>query len=235
MQKLRSGSDVFDTFLNGGYESEVINTIYGSAGSGKTNLALLAALSAANSGTVIYIDTEGGFSPERAMQLNPKRGKEVLKNIVVLQPTTFDEQKDKFDKLEHVAKQQSAKLIVVDSISMLYRLALGSEAAYETNKEMARQLGILRKISHDLKIPIILTNQVYADFDSPGDIRMVGGDLMKYFSKCIVKLSSVDSANRKAELVKHRSSPNKTIFFEIAEDGIYEVEDVKERKRFSLF
>lgn len=234
MDKLRTGSEIFNKFLGGGYETEVISTIYGSSGSGKTNLALLAALSAANSGTVIYIDTEGGFSPERAIQLKPKRGKELLANIIILSPTTFDEQKSKFDKLEHMAKQQKAKLIIVDSISMLYRLALGSQEAYNTNKEMARQLGILRKLSHDLKIPIILTNQVYADFDTPGEIKMVGGDLMKYFSKCIVKLDTVGSNKRKAELVKHRSLPNKTLFFEIVEDGIEEVEEVKS-KRFSLF
>ena len=48
---------------------------------------------------------------------------------------------------------------------MLYRLELGEREAYEVNKEMARQLGVLRRISHELKIPILLTNQVYADFD----------------------------------------------------------------------
>ncbi len=232
--KLRTGSEVFDGFLKGGYEAEVISTIYGGAGSGKTNLALLAALSASNGGTVIYIDTEGGFSPERVMQLSPKRGRELLKNIVILKPTTFEEQKLKFDKLESLAKKEKAKLIVVDSISMLYRLALGSEAAYDTNKEMARQLGILRKLSHDLKIPIILTNQVYSDFDKPDDIRMVGGDLMKYFSKCIIKLNAVDSSKRKADLVKHRSLPNKSTFFEIAEEGIIPADEPKSRG-FSLF
>ncbi len=232
--KLRTGSDVFNDFLNGGYEAEVITTIYGGAGSGKTNLALLAALSAANSGTVIYIDTEGGFSPERAMQLGGKRGRELLENIIILKPTTFEGQKQKFDQLESLAKKEKAKLVVVDSISMLYRLALGSEEAYETNKEMARQLGILRKLSHDLKIPIILTNQVYADFDKPGDIKMVGGDLMKYFSKCIIKLKVVASSIRGAELVKHRSLPNKSLFFEIAGDGVYQTEDTK-AERFSLF
>ena len=37
------------------------------------------------------------------------------------------------------------------------------------------------------------------------------------------------------ELVKHRSLPNKVIFFEIAGDGVYEAEEVKDKKRFSLF
>jgi len=233
MNRLRTGSDLFNDFLNGGYEPEVITTIYGSAGSAKTNLALLASLSAANSGTVIFIDTEGGFSPERALQLSGKRGQDLLGNIIILKLTTFEDQKQMFDKLEKLAKKEKAKLIVVDSISMLYRLALGNEEAYGTNKEMARQLGILRKISHDLKIPIILTNQVYADFEKPNDVRMVGGDLMKYFSKCIIQLDSMDSNIRKARLVKHRSLPNKSAFFEIREDGLYKAEETK--KRFSLF
>lgn len=232
--KVKTGSDLFDDFLNGGYEAEVINTIYGEAGSGKSNLAMLVALSAAQKGKVIYIDTEGGFSPERIMQLNPEKARDLLKNIVILQPTTFEQQAEKFNRLEQVANQKNAKLIIVDSISMLYRLALGMQEAYSTNKEMARQLGILRKLSHDLKIPILLTNQVYADFDIPGEIKMVGGDLMKYFSKCIIKLRVIDKSKRTAELVKHRSLPNKTIYFEIREDGIYETGEVKP-KRFSLF
>lgn len=45
-----------------GYESDIITTIYGPAGSGKTNFSLLAAVSCASKGNkVLFIDTEGDF------------------------------------------------------------------------------------------------------------------------------------------------------------------------------
>ena len=114
---------------------------------------------------------------------------------------------------------------------MLYRLELGEREAYEVNKEMARQLSALRKISHKLKIPILLTNQVYADFTKKNDIKMVGGDLMKYTSKCIIKLE-LRETGRILKLLKHRSIPIKEIQFKITQDNI---EKSTERRKFSLF
>ena len=55
--KLSAGSKLLDKLLNGGYEKDIINTIYGPAGSGKTLLCLLAVLQAvAEKKKVIYID-----------------------------------------------------------------------------------------------------------------------------------------------------------------------------------
>ena len=50
MSRVSSGVKVLDNLLNGGYELDAITTIYGPAGSGKTNLALLAALEVAKQG-----------------------------------------------------------------------------------------------------------------------------------------------------------------------------------------
>ena len=63
MAKISAGSYELNKWLYGGYDSEIITTLYGSAGSGKTNFCLLAAVSQAKKGQkVIFIDTEGGFS-----------------------------------------------------------------------------------------------------------------------------------------------------------------------------
>ena len=68
--KIPAGSELMDSMLDGGYDSDIITTIYGPAGSGKTNLCLLAAISIARQNKkVIYIDTEGGFSVSRLDQL----------------------------------------------------------------------------------------------------------------------------------------------------------------------
>ena len=70
MAKVPTGSDVLDSLLEGGYETDVITTIYGPAGSGKTVLCLLCSIYVAKSGKkVVYVDSEGGFSLERFRQI----------------------------------------------------------------------------------------------------------------------------------------------------------------------
>ena len=95
--KISSGSTDLDEWLAGGYENDIITTLYGPAGSGKTNLCLIAAANLAKQGKkVIFIDTEGGFSVERLKQLTSE---EIMNNILLLKPTNFTEQREAFDKL----------------------------------------------------------------------------------------------------------------------------------------
>jgi len=174
MKRCSTGSELIDNILEGGLEKEVTTTVYGPSGSGKTNIAILAALFNAKNSKIIFIDTEGGFSIDRVKQMFPETHERRLKNLIIFKPTTFKEQTELFRNLEKFSEEHKPKLIVVDSLSMLYRLELGEREAYEVNKEMARQLSTLRKISHKLTIPILLTNQVYSDFKGKKDIKMVG-------------------------------------------------------------
>ena len=48
---------------------------------------------------------------------------------------------------------------------------------------------------------------------------MVGGDLLKYWSKCIIELKN-QGGRRKLILKKHRSLPEKELIFEITDLGI---------------
>lgn len=227
--RIKSGSSVIDNLLDGGFEEGVISTLYGGAGSGKTNIAILAALNSAEKDKVIFIDTEGGFSTDRVKQLFADHEKR-LKNVKILEPTTFGEQSKAIDEL----KKLEAKLVIIDSIVMLYRLNLKENDVSETNKELARQLSLLSELARKNKIAIIVTNQVYSDFDKKDSIKMVGGDLLKYWSKCIIKLEKVGESIRKASLVKHRSLPEgSSKHFEICENEIKEVKEPK--KKFSLF
>ena len=229
--RVSTGSELIDDILEGGLEPEVTTTIYGPSGSGKTNFATLASLSSAERGKVIFIDTEGGLSVDRIKQMFPKSHTKRLNNLIIKKPTSFQEQNEVFSELEKLSEEHNPVLIVVDSISMLYRLEMGEREASAVNKDMARQLGILSKISHEKLIPILLTNQVYADFDKKDNIKMVGGDLMKYTSKCIIKLE-LTPTGRYLNLVKHRSIPVKRVRFEITSEDIIEATG---SKKFSLF
>ena len=79
--KISAGSSILDELLDGGLESQVITTLYGAAGSGKSNIAMLAALDVASGGEkVIFIDTEGSFSIDRVKQITGDLPEIALKN-----------------------------------------------------------------------------------------------------------------------------------------------------------
>jgi len=243
--KISTGNEDMDEWLNGGYEPDIITTIYGPAGSGKTNFCVLAAAALACKGKkVIFIDTEGGFSVERLAQIADAS---VLKNILMLKATSFREQRNIFNNLLGKINKDIG-LIVVDSAVMLYRLEMSQansfhndEQARMINRALAKQLRILSEIARNKNIPVIVTNQVYSPFikkeelqgignleeEKAKRVQMVGGDILKYWSKCIIELRK-DGARRKAILRKHRSLPEKEFSFSITGKGI-------EKSGFRLF
>ncbi|MDP7521082.1 MAG: DNA repair and recombination protein RadB, partial [Candidatus Pacearchaeota archaeon] len=231
--KISTGSYDLNKWLYGGYEKDVITMIAGPPGCGKTNMCILTACSQAKKeNKVIYIDTEGGFSVERVKQIVGENYENVLKNIFLLEPTNFEEQKKCFVKLLNEIKKGHVSLIIIDGIAMLYRLELGDAVKLkgnvkEFNRDVSGQMRVLSEISRKQRIPIIITNQVYSGFLSEEDwkkgvekeVNIVGGDLFKYWSKCIIELRK-ENRKKKAILLKHRSLPNKEINFDIRAKGI---------------
>lgn len=230
MERISSGNADMNDWLGGGYENDVITVFYGPAGSGKTNLCVLASVEQAKKGgKVVFIDTEGGFSVERMRQIG---NEELAKNILILKATNFNEQREAFNKLLEI---KNISLIIVDSIAMLYRLELGAAASEKDdekimaiNRALARQLRILSEIARKKNIPVLVTNQVYYSFNEPEKIHMVGGDILKYWGKCIIELQNAGKGKRKAILKKHRSMPEKEFSFAITNKGI-------EKTGFGLF
>lgn len=227
MVKVSAGSYDLNKWLFGGYESDIVSVIYGASGTGKTNFCLLAAVSQAKKGNkVVYIDTEGGFSVERVKQIveNSNHGadlNETLKNILLLKPTNFQEQKEAFKKLQEYLKDQIS-LLVVDGMTILYRLDFADAREKEkgdmqkVNSELARQINMLAEIARKRDIPVLVTSQVYNWEDKQ---KIVGGDILKYWGKCWIELINEEGV-RTAFLRKHRSLPEKKLEFQITNSGI---------------
>ena len=236
-QKISAGSYDINKFLFGGYEKDIITTIYGPGGSGKSNMCMIAATSQAKKqNKVIFIDTEGGFSTDRFKQIHKGEKENInrdLENIFLLKPTSFKEQEESFKELHELVRKGNISLIIIDSIAMLYRIELGSaitskeyEEISKVNRKLANQLRILNEIARKENIPIMVTNQVYAEFnknpetkDLEKKVSMVGGDLLKYWSKCLIEVQN-RGGRRKLILKKHRSLPEKEMAFEIINAGI---------------
>jgi len=230
--KISAGSYDLNKFLFGGYEKDIITTLYGEAASGKTNLCMILTASQAKKGNkVLFIDTEGGFSIERFKQLAGQEYEKYLSNIILLKTTSFKEQIKIFQTIEKYLKS-NISLIIVDGMTMLYRLELAESRedineVKKINQALANQMRILSEIARTKNIPVIITNQVYKEFLSKEnlergftpDTNMVGGDILKYWSKCLIKLK-LEKGKRKAILQKHRAQPQKEFSFYITNSGI---------------
>jgi len=222
IKRVSSGVDFIDELLNGGFESDAITTVYGPAGVGKTNLALIAALEVAKQGKkVLFVDTEGGFSVDRLKQILPEY-KKVLDRIVFFRPTSFEEQ---FKTIEMLKKNVNSKvgLIIIDTMTMLYRLQRTFKEDDNYNRDLSLQMLALNEIARNYNIPVLLTSQVYSSFNSD-KVKIVGGDILVYASKCLLEIESSNN-QRRIVLKKHRSIPsNKDAFFEIIQKGLRKIE-----------
>ena len=223
VERISTGCKPLDSLLNGGVEKGVISNFYGESGSGKTNVCIqVSAKVAENDGKVAYIDSEASFSPERFMQIADE---DALDNIFLKDVTDFDQQDETIEGLENLVEDESIDLIVVDSLVSLYRLKVNGENAQEINQELSQQLSTLSGIARNHNIPVMITNQVYTSFDEDG-LELVGRDVPKYWSKCLVELSQNDKNVRKARIAKHRSLPEgKEILFEITDEGLVETKE----------
>ena len=232
--KISTGSNDLDKWLEGGYEKGIITLFYGPPASGKSNFVVLTACHKAKEKKVIFIDTEASLSIERVNQISKNQSEEILKNLIILKPTNFQEQKESFMKLNKEIKlSDNIGLVIVDSMAMLYRLELAEarkknkEEVQNINSDLANQMKTLFEISRKKNIPVIITTQIYTSYlteeewlsGKEAGVNVVGGDVMKYWSKCIIELQN-KKGKKTAIIRKHRSLPQKIIHFDIINEGI---------------
>ena len=205
----------FDSLLGGGLAQGVLTHLYGQPSSGKTNFALMACVSAAKKGKIVYIDSEGGFSTERLKQITGDETEHVLKEILLIKPTSFEEQKVALTKTQDLVAQGGVSLVVIDSIALLYRLEEERDI-----REFGRMLAKLLRIARKYSIPVLMLNQVYTDLNS-GKITPVGGGINEYWSKIMVEAGVGANGERFLILKKHLHKPaGLRVDYRITQDGV---------------
>ena len=223
-QKIQSGSSL-DDLLAGGFEKGTVTQIYGPPSSGKSNIALSLAVNVAkNNRKVVYIDTEGGISIDRIKQISGHYFENVANNIIVFEPTNFIEQTENLRSIDMWLRKHHDKvdLIVLDSAVALYRV--DDMKSYKLGKELRKQIQLLSNIARNYDIAVLITNQIYNAFDDEGhnEIKPVGGDILEYISKVIIRLERGDEiSQRTATLMRHRSiGEGRQVTFSITSAGI---------------
>lgn len=193
--------------LGGGFESGIVTQLYGASGTGKTNICIQLAVECVRNGRkVIFIDTEG-FSAERFKQIAGQDAKKIAGDIIIYEPTSFEQQYSAITDIEKLMNEKIG-LIILDSAALFYRIGLTQDDSNEENmairRELVNQIGILHGIARKYGIAVVITNQVYKDV-ATGELCPVGGNAIEHLSKTIILFDKTGTSRRRATLRKHRS------------------------------
>ncbi|MGE4274857.1 MAG: DNA repair and recombination protein RadB [Candidatus Methanomethylophilaceae archaeon] len=220
MERIALDCPSIDSLLGGGIEKGSVTLLYGEAGAGKTNICLQLALNQARSGgKTIYVDTEG-LSPERVEQILGDDDREILKNLLVFHAHDFNEQMQRIDGAVRLAESNdSVSLIIVDSMTMYYRLRMRDEEN-TARESLTRQTEMLLNLARKRNVPVVFTSQVYTKIKT-GSFEALGGHVIHHNAKTIIRLDKVQTGLRRAVIMKHRSLPEgRSALFRIAQGGV---------------
>lgn len=157
---ISTGLQKLDKFLSGGIPDNVIVDIFGGGATGKTLLLFqLLINSIKNGGHILYLDTSGGFRPERILEIQKESKIEIdlLEKITVSRITNTSEQ---INSIKNI-KENNFSLIVIDNITDLFSYEYQSdESTFEKNSIFMKYMYELSKFAITKKIPIIITNMI---------------------------------------------------------------------------
>ena len=157
---ISTGLQKLDQFLSGGIPDSVIVDIFGENGTGKTLLLLqLLINSIKNGGNILYLDTTGGFRPERILEIQKESKIEInlLEKITVSRITNTSEQIKSVNNII----SNNFSLIVIDNITDLFSYEYqNDESTFKKNSLFMKYMHNLSNFAITKKIPIIITNMI---------------------------------------------------------------------------
>ncbi|MGI0141065.1 MAG: DNA repair and recombination protein RadA [Candidatus Micrarchaeales archaeon] len=231
--KIRTGAKGFDELIGGGVEVKAITEAYGRFAAGKSQIGFqltvnvqLPLSKGGLDGGVLFIDTEGTFSPERiesiakAADLDPKK---VLENIYLIRAQTTEQQVLSAERADKLIREKNIKLIVVDSITSLFRAEfLGRGTLNERQQKLNAHIHKLQMLADTHKIAVYITNQV---MDNPGILfgdptTPIGGNILAHAAKTRLYMRKGKEDKRIVRLVDSPSMPEGECVIKITTDGI---------------
>src|SRR3989337_3213210 len=242
--KLSFGIKSLNDLLGGGVETQAITEFYGEFGSGKTQVGAQMAVNVqlppekgGLDGSVVIIDTENTFRPERITQmvkgLSAKHGtdydpEEFLKNIHVAkaynsnhQILLVDTATDLANKLKDTDKP--VRLLIVDSLTAHFRAEyIGRGTLADRQQKINKHMHALMKVADKHNIAIYVTNQVMSKPDQFfGDpTEAIGGHIVAHNSTYRLYLRRGKKGTRVAKMVDSPCMPEAEAIFQLTEAGV---------------
>ena len=238
MLRCTTGCRSLDKLLGGGIETQSLTEFIGPYAVGKTQICFTLCVTSqlpvdkgGLDGMVVYLDTEGTFSPERVHQiaehwdLDPQR---VLENIYVGRVYTSDHQMILVDHLPEYVDMSRVKLLIVDSIISHFRGEyVGRESLASRQQKLNRHLHALARLAEAYNLAVVVTNQALADpsqiYGNPN--RPAGGNIMAHACTHRIWIQKGKNNTRIAKLIDSPSLPESVARFVITEKGIEDCED----------
>ena len=236
--KITTSSENLNNLLGGGVETQSITENHGAFSSGKSQFGFQLAVNSQMpakdgglNGNCLFVDTENTFRPDRivsmaeALGLNPK---EVLENIHVARAFNSDHQILLIEKAGEMIKDKNIKLVVVDSVTSLFRSDyLGRGELATRQQRLNRHLHTLQRMSEVYNLAVYVTNQVMARPDILfGDPTVpIGGHVLAHQAGTRVYLRKSRGDTRIARLVDSPNLPEGETVFRITPEGIRDPEE----------
>lgn len=192
--------------LGGGFTAGEITVVYGEAGTGKTTLAIQTAIETGRRGfKALFVDADHSFTHQRFFQLAGEDSERTSEQILLFFPDTFAAQTSLIENIDNYVAP-STRLLVVDTITSLYRVGLGSaERTYMLNRELNRQLAYLGEVALLRKLVVLLTSQVHARLDFPfGRIEPVARRTLAHWPRTIIRLKNSSEQSRKEIVIERQ-------------------------------
>ena len=225
MQKLiPTGCISLDKLLEGGFPAESVSLIYGEAETGKTSLAVQCAVNCARRGSKsLFIDTDGTFAYERLSQIAEYDYQKISPLMIIMRPTTFEDQSQAIDHLEKVINKKF-ELIVVDTATSLYRVELSDKKeTYAANRELNRQLAVLTQIAKTCGVAVLVVSQVRnVPRGETVEMKPVATRVLNYWSEVILDMRQT-SQTRVIKVLREKYPEIKradSIYVKIEREGI---------------
>ncbi len=239
--KISSGVKAFDAMLGGGFETGAITECFGEFGSGKTQIGHVLAVNTIRTfpkASIIYIDTENTFRPERIVQLAEGAGLDpvkVLKQIKVAKAYNSDHQMLLVEKIPELIKNEGldVKLVVVDSLTAHFRAEfIGRGTLADRQQKLNKHMHALSRLADMNNICVYVTNQVMSKPDQFfGDPTVsIGGHIVGHASTFRIYLRKGKKGTRVAKLIDAPNLADAECTFQVEEGCLRDVKIEKTEK-----
>ncbi|WP_319508730.1 DNA repair and recombination protein RadA [uncultured Methanolobus sp.] len=242
--KLSTGCTEFNEMMGGGIDTQAITEFYGEFGSGKTQVAHQLAVNVqlpkeqgGLSGSVVIIDTENTFRPERIKQMveglseiygQEYDSEEFLKHIHVARAYNSNHQILLVDSAMELANElkdtdMPVKLFIVDSLTAHFRAEyIGRGTLADRQQKLNKHLHGLQKCGDLYNACVVVTNQVMSKPDAFfGDpTKPIGGHIVGHTSTFRLYMRKSKGDKRIVKLVDSPNLPDGEAIISVTTPGL---------------